>query len=248
MIPILIATARSGSSIISNLMYQIGKDSYGYKNYLNEFFTVTELFQTMYEVKEGIICQSRSIRKNEKWFNSARDEKLQRLELIKTDPLYAIKVFAEDIEPEILTFLKENFKPVYLERKNKVDQFLSFTHMLSTNTAAYDVNSDTRIDKIFVEKKHIPLFLQHIKNFYRLRQQLPSTYPTMYYEDFMASEDQTEFIKNYFSIENYNERPFINSKSTPYDSFPESLIVNKQDWQIVKNLIEKLSIEKHYGS
>jgi len=237
MIPCIIATARTGSSYISYLMYEIGKDKFQYKNYLNEYFTVQELFQADYEKIDNVVQLIFSKRTNSKWFDDARKIKLDRLNLLKNDTSYAFKIFAEDIEPEIDNYITKNFTPIFLERRNKIDQFISFSHMLSTNTASYNVDDSTLVNEITVKQEHVHLFLNHIKKYTRYKNDYKGIYKTLYYEDFMNSEDQIEFIAKILNVVNFPEDIFSNSKKTPYIDEPESLIVNKAEWARIKTIL-----------
>ena len=238
MIPCIIATARTGSSYISYLMYEIGKDKFQYKNYLNEYFTVQELFQADYEKIDNVVQLIFSKRTNAKWFDDARKIKLDRLNLLKNDTSYAFKIFAEDIEPEIDNYITKNFTPIFLERRNKIDQFISFSHMLSTNTASYDIDDNAVINEITVKQEHIQLFFNHIKNYTRYKNNYKGRSKTLYYEDFMNSEDQIEFIAKILNVVNFPEDIFFNSKKTPYIDEPESLIANKTEWACIKMILK----------
>lgn len=238
MIPLLISTARTGSSIISNLMYQLGKEQIGYKNYLNEFFTVTELYKPLYQVIDNVITQIECHRINSVWYTSAREEKLKRLDLIQHDPCYALKIFPEDLEPEILDFIKRNYKIIGLERKDKEDQFISFSHMLTTNVAAFSKDDTSIINSIKVNRNHLGPFISHIKNFKRLQNILQ--FPVMYYEDYYNAVDKQEFLCSNFELEVKPIELILESKETPYILNKEEIIENKKEWAEMKIILKKL--------
>lgn len=238
MIPLLISTARTGSSIISNLMYQLGKEQIGYKNYLNEFFTVTELYKPLYQVIDNVITQIECHRTNSVWYTSAREEKLKRLDLIQHDPCYALKIFPEDLEPEILDFIKRNYKIIGLERKDKEDQFISFSHMLTTNVAAFSKDDTSIINSIKVNRNHLGPFISHIKNFKRLQNILQ--FPVMYYEDYYNAVDKQEFLCSNFELEVKPIELILESKETPYILNKEEIIENKKEWAEMKIILKKL--------
>ena len=238
MIPLLIATARSGSSIISNLMYQLGKNEIGYKNYLNEFFTVTQLYKPLYQTIDNIIQQIECPRVNHIWYDSARKERLKRLELIKNDACYALKVFPEDLEPEILDFIEKNYTIIGLERRDKEDQFISFSHMLTTNVAAFSKDDTSIINSIKVNRKHLGPFIAHIKNFKRLQNILQ--FPVMYYEDYYNAVDKQEFLCSNFELEVKPIELILESKETPYILNKEEIIENKKEWAEMKIILKKL--------
>lgn len=239
MIPLLIATARSGSSIISNLMYQLGKNEIGYKNYLNEFFTVTQLYKPSYQTIDNIIQQIECPRVNCIWYDSARKERLKRLELIKHDACYALKVFPEDLEPEILDFIEKNYTIIGLERRDKENQFISFNHMMNTNVASYNVNDNTVINSVRVEIKHLIPFIQHITNFRKLQKTLK--FPIIYYEDFTKAENKSKFLCDHFGIKYNPTELIIESKETPYIKSKKEIIENEKEWNIIRLNLEKLS-------
>lgn len=238
MIPLLISTARTGSSIISNLMYQLGKEQIGYKNYLNEFFTVTELYKPLYQVIDNVITQIECHRINSVWYTSAREERLKRLDLIQYDPYYALKIFPEDLEPEILDFIKRNYKIIGLERKDKEDQFISFSHMLTTNVAAFSKDDTTIINSIKVNRNHLGPFIAHIKNFKRLQNILQ--FPIMYYEDYYNAINKQEFLCSNLGIAVKPIELIVESKETPYLLNKEDIIENKKEWAEMKIILKKL--------
>ena len=238
MIPLLLATARTGSSIISNLMYQLGKNQVGYKNYLNEFFTVNELFKPTYEIINNVITQTSCPRLNSKWFVSAREERLSRLMMIADNPKYALKVFPEDLEPEILDFIKKHYKIIGLERRDKEDQFISFSHMLSTNIAAYSRDDPTVINSIKIDKKHLSSFISHIRKFKRLQSELE--FPVIYYEDFINETDKIKFIADNFNLDYKTLSIDIDSKETPYTADKKEIIENVDDWKIIRSALKIL--------
>lgn len=238
MIPLLFATARSGSSIISYLMYELGKNQVGYKNYLNEFFTVNELFKPTYETINNVITQTACPRINIKWFNSDREERLKRLDMISDDPNYALKVFPEDLEPEIIDFIKKHYRIIGLERRDKEDQFISFSHMLSTNIAAYSRDDPTIINSIKIDKKHLSSFISHIRKFKHLQSELE--FPVIYYEDFINETDKLKFIADNFGLAYQTLSIDIDSKETPYIANKKEIIENVDDWKIIRSALKIL--------
>lgn len=247
MSPCIIATARSGSSYISYLMYKIGKDQYKFKNYLNEYFTISKKFISDYEVVNSIVERKYKIRVNEQWFENSRMIRLERLKLLQGKGVYAFKFFAEDIEPEINEYIIQNHQPIFLERKDKISQFISYSHMITTNVGSYYHGENKIIDQIVIDPSHLPHFLEHQKVYRNYKRNFKGSYKTLYYEDFMDSVDKIDFVKNLIEVNEFDANHIdVGSIKTPYiNRDVEALITNKYVWEKIKFKLQKeFSIEK----
>lgn len=245
MVPILVTSARTGSTIILDIIYTLFKDKFNLKNNLGEFFNIYKSFKTEYKIIDGNICITGSIKTDTKWFTSHRLEQLKRLDMIKEDKNYLIKLFP-NIELEVADFIKKNYFPIYLERKSKVKQFLSYQNLMDDNVAHYSINDTTTVESISINKLNLNSFIQHIHDYYKIKNQWPSLYSTIYYEDFIKASDKKLFLSTILNIDTDKDIS-IKTKPTPYIDDPEKIIDNPIMWEEMKvellNMLKILKIE-----
>jgi len=235
--PIIVTTPRSGSTLITDLLGNLAKQHSGYKNTLQEYFTITELYNPEYSRINDIVYCTKLDRKLEFWYDNKRDEILKRLALVNNDHNYMIKLFSEDIEPEVQTMIDDNYDIIYLERRDKLSQYISYMNMIGTNIAHHTVDSKS-IGKIIYWTKFRDEFIRINDNYFKYKKNHPSKYPTIYYEDFIeqgSDEDSLIRLLN-LDIKVYNKLS-VKTIPTPYESELESLILNKQEWLLDREYI-----------
>lgn len=227
--PILITTPRTGSTLITDLLGSLSKQHYGYKNTLQEYFTITELYYIEYGYRDNILTTTKLDRKLDIWYNNKREEILKRVKLLNNDYNYMMKLFPEDIEPEVQSIV-DTHDIIYLERRDKLSQYISYMNMIGSNIAHHKDDS-TKVNKIIYWSKFRDEFINIYKNYLIYRDKHPSKYPTIYYEDFVekGSDEQALIDILNLDITEYKKLD-IKTIPTPYESDLESLILNKKDW------------------
>lgn len=237
--PIVITTPRSGSNLFCQMLGNLAKQHYGYKDNLYEVFTVIPLFKGGFIKVDGCIKSTGIERTGVKWYESAREEKLKRLQLFENDHNYLMKVFPSDLEPEIEDMIHNNYDCIYLERKDKVGQLLSLFGLFQTNVSHHKDNSK-QINEIYYDKKITEDFIAAVAKYNRFKASCPSKYPTVYYEDFIANGGNELAV---IQLLNLPISVYIPEQAatipTPYLSNIESLIVNKDEWLADKDTIIK---------
>jgi len=235
---VLFTTPRSGSTFIIDSLYHLGKRHFAYKNCLFEYFFVDVLYRSKFEKVDGIVIQTDFERMYKDWCQDKRQERLQRLSYIVNDPYYAWKIFPSDLEPEIEQFINEKYDVVYLERRNLVNQFLSLLGLLNYNTSHYKQGETKKIKQLIYKKGWLLYFIDTIEKYLEFKNNHPSKYPTLYYEDILAQSNQEEFINQYLNlgISNYTNR-VNHTIPTPYIDNPENLVVNKESWLEGKKIL-----------
>ena len=242
--PIIITTPRTGSTLVCELLFNIAAHRFKYKNNLGEYFTITTLYKANYQKVNGLIRsmdgQRSDYDRSKATYDSddikltalklaERSTILHRIELLRNDPLYMIKLFSSDFTPEVLDFVTKTYDMVYLERKNKVKQFLSFLGLVQTNTSHYTKESPRAVLKIIYDTKWAKQFVQLDKLYQDCKHQHPG--PVLYYEDFIAAgADESALIELLDLSVTGIKNKTIQTVPTPYTTDIEDLVVNKEEW------------------
>lgn len=226
--PFLVTTPRSGSTLIQALLFNIAKQTSGFKSDLIEPWTITELFKPLYSVKNGIVYLEKMERVGYKWFDDKRTEKLKVVELIKNDSSYMMKLFPVDIEPEI-KIIMEDYDVVCLERRDKIHQMLSWVLLWETNKSHYSKDDTSSITSFTYNKFHATEFIRHLKHYKKFKDTYKN-YKILYYEDFIDNGSNEDALCKLLNLECTISPMEIRTKPTPYVDNIENLISNKEDW------------------
>lgn len=256
--PIVVTTPRTGSTLFCQMMTNLATQHYGYKGSLGELFTIVPFFRTRYKYVNYVISskftQRIDTKKSDgKWFVSVRHEQLKRLSWISDeDPVYLIKIFPINIESEIEEEITKKYDIIYLERRDRLRQLISYYGMRQTNMSHYYVKKiecnenfieTNTINKLRYNKKTTTAFLQNAMIYQEFKQTYPSKYPTVYYEDFIAEGANEQAIVKLLGLEIDVQINNPKMVPTPYNSSnPEDLIVNQSIWLENKpDIIRKLN-------
>lgn len=228
--PIIVTTPRSGSTLITDLLGNLAKQFSGYKNTLQEYFTITELYNPEFKRINDVVYCTKLDRKLEVWYDNKRTEILKRLNLLNNDHNYMIKLFSEDIEQEVQDMIDNHYDIIYLERRDKLSQYISYMNMIGTNVAHHTKDSDN-VKQIIYWSKFRDEFLQINDNYFKYKKKYPSKYPTIYYEDFIIKGSNEKALIDILGLDltEFNNLE-VKTIPTPYLSDLESLILNKKEW------------------
>jgi len=242
--PVLFTTPRTGSTLICSLL----ADIFDKKN-LNEFFRD---YPINYQKTNGIVVGEsfkEILHSGPPWLGNFKDEQLRRLDLIKGNYSYIFKLFGDPLEPEILTEIKNNYDIIFLERKNKIRQILSFSLLVKNNTTHY-TKHDKKINSIIYKPWVAKYIIDNYTLYKKFKSELSSNFTTIYYEDFIEQGANHSALLSLLKLPiEYKSNIRINdnwihkdSAPTPYSSDNlEDLIVNKKTWLRDKeNILEKL--------
>lgn len=234
--PILITTPRTGSNIICQKIFNISKLNFDYISNLNEFFNVNSIIQKKYFLKNSIIHQTEAIRVYSDW---AKDEKikiqLERLEMLKINSNYMIKLFPINIHQNIEEFITKEYDLIFLERKDKIKQFLSYLSLFSEPKKSHnEKNNPYIVKKIKFSYERLHEFLYMQKEYNKFKEKYKGE--TLYYEDLENS--MTE--ENISHALNWTDLKIINHESqfqkTNYIDNIENLIENNDEWIAAKKI------------
>lgn len=239
--PIIVTTPRTGSNLVCEMLWSVSKENFKHKNNLYEYFTVTDLYKCTFHKVNDCIKIDKFERTKKVWFDSRRDEMLKRLALLEDDYRYTIKVFPTELEPEVVEVIQNHYDIIFLERRDKVRQLLSFCNMVLTNTSHYK-NKEKSVDKVMYDPHLAKVFFEMMDDYFKFKKQ--NAGPTLFYEDFIElGGDEAALIKllnwSVKCSDKFNPR-FV---PTPYVSDNiEDMVVNKEQWLNDRDdIIERLS-------
>ena len=227
--PIIVTTPRTGSNLVCEMLWSVSKENFGHKNNLYEYFTVTDLYKCTFKKVDDCIKIDKFERTKQVWFESRRDEMLKRLSLLQDDHRYTIKLFPTELEPEIVETIQDHYDIIFLERRDKVRQLLSFCTMVLTNTSHYK-SKEKVVDQVIYDAKLAKIFFEMLDDYYAFKEK--NVGPTLFYEDFIEQGgDEAALIKllnwSVKSSVKFNPRfvptPYINDNI-------EDMVVNKEEW------------------
>lgn len=246
--PILITTPRTGSSVICHYLAQIAKQTANYQNNLTEYFDKAPWNNLHYRVFKhfgkniiGLCTDERILRLNN-YDGDINKNLISKFELIKNNEYnYMIKLIPYDYDNTILDWCMSNYKPIYLERKNKLAQLFSFMAMLTTKTSHYDESSTSSISKINFNLKFLNIFdkIQTQYSFYKTK--YPG--PVLVYEDLFDKEFTVDILIKRLNIDNVDlaliEKHI--TRKTLYESYDWDILVeNKQEYKNNKMLVDTM--------
>jgi LPS sulfotransferase NodH len=241
--PIIITTPRTGATLICKKLAPM----VGYKSNLNEFFFVTKHGTNTYEIIDGTVYvpQNGKVADSTWWHHSGRDMQLERLNLIK-DNLhdYMIKLQTWELQqPEIKAILSK-FDPVFVERRNKLDQVLSYLAMVDTQpigSAFHHLRDTPPVTGFHFCKTLVTEMLITLRKYYAVKREFKNPV-TIYYEDFMQLGGNEYALSKLLNLP-YEQtlNTVIDTVETRYAGNREDLIINKDEWLEYKpTLLEKL--------
>jgi hypothetical protein len=147
-----------------------------------------------------------------------------------------IKLMPFNFDSWTVDWVKDNWNPIFLERRNKLDQLLSYLAFRTSNISHYPTESTAVVDEIYYKWEWAVDFFNELAQYNKIKAQLTGT--IIYYEDWLeAGADQQALIK----LLNWPNREYVPmskmGKFTPYTNIPEYLIANKTDWNLDKTVI-----------
>lgn len=241
--PVLIATPRTGSTVVCKMLFNIAHHKFGSKAHLNQFITITPHYKETFEKKDGVIQSSSYVRQKDAFFNEFNNRAYltaNRIKLMENDVKYTTKIFSLDFFPETYAFFKSNFDFIFIERRNKLEQLLSFSTMMTTNTHEFK-NGENFGPNSYFSFEHALTFFAYQTQYQRIKKISPGA-PVIYYEDFMQQGGNTQALQKLLGLpeEEIPETIKIDTIPTPRSSNLEDLLINKEEWLSHKTTIAKL--------
>lgn len=253
--PLLVTTPRTGSTLIHKLLGNIGKQTADFKNNLNEFFTITPWIDLKYsnfkvfnDTIIGLISNdtlnNRNIHTENKFLHEIDFVKLyhEKIQMLQDNSFkYMIKLIPYMIDDFTINFLNNEYDFIYLERRDKLSQLLSYTTFKNTGITHYLKDDTTVIDKIEFDPKFLWLLNRIYEDYHKIKQSFPG--PTLYYEDLMAERITEESILRCLNMDIKIDNPLaIQTRSSTYLEIDRELLINNPElWLKYKPEFLKLS-------
>jgi len=240
--PVLIATPRTGSTVMVKMLYNIARHKFGSKNYLNQYLTVTPHYREKFDKIGGVIQSLSYVREKNKFLEDHlyRDTITKnRLKLLEGDTKYTTKVFTQDFNGETYEFFRKHFDFIFLERRDRLAQLLSFCTMMETNK--FEFRAGEEITKGYFSFSECMTFFGILMHYKKIKTLNPNA-PVIYYEDFMLSGGDIKALLKLLGLpqEEIPEAIKIDTIPTPYPANIEDILVNKEEWLAAKPTIIKL--------
>lgn len=240
--PILFAPPRSGSTIIGELLGNLAEQLWNSKGYLGEFFNVNQNLVTEAKIlPNGRLYLQRNQYVDRPWCLDISKERLGRKALVDKDPNYVIKFLIGQVEPWTKDWVIEHeYTPIFIERKDKVNQLISFLTANQTNQWYYHKSRSNDVVKQIIYDEECALrFIWILREYKQFKNQFENSI-TIEYEDFMDKGGNQKALVDILRIRlPYNEIE-TDSSPTPYLLNSQSLIEQDANWLKSKERITKL--------
>jgi len=250
--PILICTPRSGSTAILNDLHEISAKLYDSRNSLNEYFTCTS--STRFPVKHKIYKNKAGLHvqqfKSDEVLDEAsrKKEVLRRLNLLQSDKnIYTLKLFTSSIagNNQIIDYIKQNYTPIFLQRRNKLAQFFSillFAYNMSDESEfkkAHYHMSDKPPTGFYYRRDIFDLFYEKIEEYFEVKS-IFENHITLEYSEWQNDRnilfDKLGLDESHkFKLSDFDKQKTI---PVPYGTKNrEELIINKDEWEADKKYV-----------
>jgi len=239
--PVLIATPRSGSTIIGELIGDLAVQLWGSKGWLNEFFNINQNLVTEVKIINDRLYLQRNQYVDQPWCLDVSRERQIRKQYVDNDPNYVIKFLVSQVEDWTVDWITENnYTPIFVERRDKIKQLLSFLTSKKTNSWYYHKSRENQPVTEIIYDEETALKLVWILREYKVLKNKFKNPITIYYEDFIDKGGNQKAIAEILGIGETFIETQTDSAVTPYLKDPESLISNDQAWLEAKDRITKL--------
>ncbi len=239
---VLIATPRSGSTVIQDLFYRLAKDSLGYAENLYQYFTVIPQFISRYEQGEdGIIRMVHRAEHDREWCDVRREKQSRFDALVRNRHRYLIKFFPSDLTrwPNIRDYLNKVYQPLYIDRRNRIRQFISYTARMQIKKSHFEIGSNDTVGRTIVyDPREVDAFKAIVESYLQHRSSNPGT--TIFYEDFMELGGDAHALARLSGVTGLIDGIAPVTIPTPYSSPHEGLIVNEDDWLADRGRVQQL--------
>jgi hypothetical protein len=250
---IIVTTPRTGSTVVCEILGNLLIQHNGCKNVLYEYFDVSTAFKCEYENVNNILYIKDYIRfsGNVKWYKSQLEHVTGQIVKLNGEYNYLMKympsVTQYGVAEIIDTFIMENYDIVYLERKDKLRQLISYLGVTQRSVPHYTNKSDfpfyskdkTVDRKIIYNHLESELFIKNYQKYKQFKNTHISKYPVIYYEDFLqrGANDKALIDILQLPIDTYKPTD-VTTIITPYvESNLEDQILNRVDWDKDKERI-----------
>jgi len=257
--PLIITTPRTGSTPVCELLANIGRYTADYKNNLGEFFNlliydrekktykidtlVYDKFSHFTDSILGVINRRMKLHPDSVTKEYARERVMERVELLKeNNNLYMIKIFPFNVDTQVLSWLHQTYDFVYLERRNKLEQVLSYQSAVYHKKYHYSVADSTVVGEFEFNYEQFELFHLRCQEYKNIKSMFSGS--TIYYEDLVDSLTEDRLIDLLDLDIKIDKKLTLPTRKLSYKTQNlEDLIINKTYWlEIKQEVINKISV------
>lgn len=233
--PIIFTLPRTGSTVVCKLLGNIARQEFGHKNVLYEYFNINFIdsvhnnkqldYKQVHVFDDKIIVALQGERTHE----SDSEVRKRRLELLQHNPRHTMKVFPSVMTSDIVSFIIKEYDFIFLERRDKIEQFLSFCSILHSRKTHFLKDDQTNITSFPFVLSRVQWFANQLQMFNDMQKKKPGI--TVYYEDFMNLGGDQKALAKLLGLTGTNLIDCnVLTKPTPYEDTYENLISNKAEW------------------
>jgi len=156
--PIVVAYPRSGSEVLTNIVFNYARQVWGSERCLQEFLLITFFRDYNFSFVNNKIEGSYWSLPEDKWqahWNNIKDKiydlSQERISWLQTNPNYVFKLITTPkLTDSQYKWCLENFHCIFIQRNNKVRSFLSFLFL-------YYVGTHHSLDAETIKKKNLKI-------------------------------------------------------------------------------------------
>lgn len=247
--PILITTPRTGSTLVCQLLGDIARHTSNYKNDLQEFYTIEPGYEAIYEkasvFNEQIITVKsyREVAVLPLWYGKETNKNqmmLDRTEMLESNEhRYMIKLFADMLKiRHIRNAVFPRYNPVYLQRRDLLQQFLSLSYLSGPNLQFHYKPGQTANTKdISFNYKRFSNFKTILLTYKEAKKTYPG--PTIFYEDIIQQDNKYQAIANALGVSCEGVQPsVVKTIKSPYTIPLNDMLIRNWKWDMYKNEVE----------
>ena len=196
--PIIVSTPRTGSNVALHILYNYLKQNSLVNNNLEEFVSLFHGMDHGVEVNNNIINLTNfrevtdPIEREEKrlWLLDNRDRViLERLDLLKRYPAHTFKFITSSQPQEVYDWVKDNNTCLFVERRQKLAQILSFALIFSKQR--HYKQGDQVGERVYVPVSWLERFMYQKIKYDTFKKQFDNP-RVAYYEDFVTDDGVNE--------------------------------------------------------
>lgn len=246
--PFIVTTPRTGSTVICHILGEIAQHKWNYKQTLFEYFNVsTPSKDWCYSIVDGIVTwRPRQPNDVPDWNTQAEKATLilERLKSITGPDRYMAKAFPDHLTRNCVVFdeLQKRYQFLFLERRDKVAQFLSVCAKRASGKPHYLVDEDVVADQLVFDVSAFDSFVKQLQQYKQMKAMFPES-PVLVYEDFMEAGGDRRALVQLLGLDGCDTMTAYSAvtKTTPYtvDDI-ERLFINPQEWNDHKTRVKEI--------
>lgn len=247
--PVLITTPRTGSSLVCQLLGDIARHTSDYKNDLQEFYTIEPGYEAVYEEatvfneKIIVVKSYKEVEPKPLWYGNASNiDPMMRARsdmLVGNQHRYMIKLFAGMVGiNHVRAAIFPRYEPVYLERRNLMQQFLSWMYLSNPKAQFhYQQGQTAPVKQIYFNYRLFNQFKNNLLTYEAIKKKYPG--PVIFYEDVMQLGGNCQAVAALLNISCEGVKSsVVKTVNTPYTVPIEQMLLRNWKWDMYKNEVE----------